>query len=118
MGASRNAFSHSSRGVTLPLAYEAGPATRRLGSPPMDATSAPRTIAMLVGGGPAPGLNGVINSVTLSARARGWRVLGVPKGFSQLMAGDVSGVRELTEADVDGIATRGGSVLYTARANP
>jgi 6-phosphofructokinase 1 len=73
---------------------------------------------MLVGGGPAPGLNGVINAVTLSARARGWRVLGVPKGFSQLMAGDVSGVRELTEADVDGIATRGGSVLYTARANP
>lgn len=73
---------------------------------------------MLVGGGPAPGLNGVINAVTLSARARGWRVLGVPKGFSQLMAGDVSGVRELTEADVDGIATRGGSILYTARANP
>jgi 6-phosphofructokinase 1 len=84
----------------------------------MDATSAPRTIAMLVGGGPAPGLNGVINAVTLSARARGWRVLGVPKGFSQLMAGDVSGVRELTEADVDGLAIRGGSVLYTARANP
>jgi 6-phosphofructokinase 1 len=84
----------------------------------MDSTSAPRTIAMLVGGGPAPGLNGVINSVTLSARARGWRVLGVPKGFSQLMVGDVSGVRELTEADVDGIATRGGSVLFTARANP
>ena len=84
----------------------------------MDTSSAPRTIAMLVGGGPAPGLNGVINAVTLSARARGWRVLGVPKGFSQLMAGDVSGVRELTEADVEAIATRGGSVLYTARANP
>jgi 6-phosphofructokinase 1 len=84
----------------------------------MSSTSAPRTIAMLVGGGPAPGLNGVINSVTLSARARGWRVLGVPKGFSQLMVGDVSGVRELTEADVDGIATKGGSVLFTARANP
>jgi len=84
----------------------------------MDTSPAPRTIAMLVGGGPAPGLNGVINAVTLAARARGWRVLGVPKGFSQLMAGDVAGVRELTEADVDGIGTRGGSVLYTARANP
>jgi 6-phosphofructokinase 1 len=34
------------------------------------------------------------------------------------MVGDVSGVRELTEADVDGIATKGGSVLFTARANP
>ncbi len=84
----------------------------------MDANAAPRTIAMLVGGGPAPGLNGVINAVTLAARARGWRVLGVPKGFSQLMAGDVSGVRELTEGDVELIGTRGGSVLYTARANP
>ena len=38
---------------------------------------------MLVGGGPAPGLNGVINAVTLAARARGWKVLGIPKGFSQ-----------------------------------
>lgn len=77
-----------------------------------------RTLAVLVGGGPAPGLNGVINAVTLSARARGWRVLGVPKGFSQLMKGDVSKVRELTEKDVAGIETKGGSVLFTSRANP
>ncbi|HEX2022464.1 MAG TPA: 6-phosphofructokinase [Candidatus Thermoplasmatota archaeon] len=77
-----------------------------------------RTLAMLVGGGPAPGLNGVINAVTLAARARGWKVLGVPKGFSQLMKGDVSKVRELTEADVAGIEVKGGSVLFTSRANP
>ena len=77
-----------------------------------------RTLAVLVGGGPAPGLNGVINAVTLAARQRGWRVLGVPKGFSQLMKGDVSGVRELTEKDVAGIEVKGGSVLFTSRANP
>lgn len=77
-----------------------------------------RTLAVLVGGGPAPGLNGVINAVTLAGRARGWRVLGVPKGFSQLMKGDVSKVRELTEKDVAGIETKGGSILYTSRANP
>lgn len=77
-----------------------------------------RTIGILVGGGPAPGLNGVINAVTLAARARGWKVLGIPKGFSQLMKGDVSKVRELTEADVSGIATKGGSILFTSRANP
>ncbi|MEA3198831.1 MAG: ATP-dependent phosphofructokinase / diphosphate-dependent phosphofructokinase [Thermoplasmata archaeon] len=77
-----------------------------------------RTLAMLVGGGPAPGLNGVINAVTLAARARGWNVLGVPKGFSQLMKGDISNVRELTEKDVAGIETRGGSILFTSRANP
>ena len=77
-----------------------------------------RTLAVLVGGGPAPGLNGVINAVTLAARARGWKVLGVPKGFSQLMKGDVSKVRELTERDVAGIEVRGGSILFTSRANP
>jgi 6-phosphofructokinase 1 len=77
-----------------------------------------RRVAVLNGGGPAPGLNGVINAVTLAARARGWTVLGVPKGYSQLMKGDVSGVRELTEADVSGIETQGGSILYTSRANP
>lgn len=77
-----------------------------------------RTLGVLVGGGPAPGLNGVINAVTLAARARGWKVLGIPKGFSQLMKGDVSKVRELTEADVAGIEGKGGSVLFTSRANP
>jgi 6-phosphofructokinase 1 len=77
-----------------------------------------RTLGVLVGGGPAPGVNGVINAVTLAARARGWRVLGIPKGFSQLMKGDVSKVKELTEADVAGIETKGGSVLFTSRANP
>jgi 6-phosphofructokinase 1 len=77
-----------------------------------------RTVAVLVGGGPAPGLNGVINAVTLAARARGWRVLGVPKGFSMLMKGDVASVRELSERDVAGIETRGGSILFTSRANP
>lgn len=77
-----------------------------------------RTLGVLVGGGPAPGLNGVINAVTLAARARGWKVLGIPKGFSQLMKGDVSKVKELTEADVAGIEGKGGSILFTSRANP
>ena len=77
-----------------------------------------RTLGVLVGGGPAPGLNGVINAVTLAARGRGWKVLGIPKGFSQLMKGDVSRVRELTEADVAGIERQGGSILFTSRANP
>jgi 6-phosphofructokinase 1 len=77
-----------------------------------------RTIGMLVGGGPAPGLNGVINAVTIAARARGWKVLGIPRGYSMLMKGDVSQVRELTDRDVAGIESRGGSILFTSRANP
>lgn len=77
-----------------------------------------RTLGILVGGGPAPGFNGVINAVTVAARNRGWKVLGIPKGFSMLMKGDVSQVRELTEADVDGIEQTGGSVVFTSRAKP
>jgi 6-phosphofructokinase len=79
---------------------------------------AQRTLGVLVGGGPAPGFNGVINAVVLAARARGWKVLGIPKGFSMLMKGDVSQVRELTEADVEGIEQTGGSIVFTSRAKP
>lgn len=77
-----------------------------------------RTLGILVGGGPAPGFNGVINAVTVAARARGWRVLGIPKGFSMLMKGDTSGVRELTEREVEGIEQTGGSIVFTSRAKP
>lgn len=87
-------------------------------SGPAPSPGSKRVVAVLNGGGPAPGLNGVINAVTLSARHLGWTVLGVPKGYSQLMKGDTSKVRELTEADVGGIETQGGSILYTSRANP
>ena len=77
-----------------------------------------RTVGILVGGGPAPGFNGVINAVVLAARARGWKVLGIPKGFSMLMKNDVSQVRELTERDVEGVEQTGGSVVFTSRAKP
>ncbi|HEV8360611.1 MAG TPA: 6-phosphofructokinase [Candidatus Thermoplasmatota archaeon] len=76
------------------------------------------TLAMLVGGGPAPGLNGVLQAVTQASLARGWRVLGVPEGFKPLLAGDLGKVRELHARDVEGIGRRGGSVLFTSRANP
>jgi ATP-dependent phosphofructokinase / diphosphate-dependent phosphofructokinase len=77
-----------------------------------------RRVGVLNGGGPAPGLNGVINAVTLAARARGWSVVGIPRGYSQLMQGNVAACKELTEAEVGGIETQGGSILYTSRANP
>jgi 6-phosphofructokinase 1 len=81
-------------------------------------SAAAPTLAVLVGGGPAPGLNGVIRAVTLAARARGWRVLGIPEGFRPLLAGKPEAARELTARDVGGIGRRGGSVLFTSRANP
>ncbi len=86
----------------------------------LDAMRGPRIvkIGILCGGGPAPGFNGVINSVTLAALARGWTVVGIPYGYSRLMAGDISACRELTANDVAGIETRGGGILFTNRANP
>ena len=77
-----------------------------------------RTLGILVGGGPAPGINAVINAATLAARAEGWRVLGIPYGYSRLMAGDTSGVYELDDRAVARMAGRGGSMLFTSRANP
>lgn len=76
------------------------------------------TLAILVGGGPAPGINAVIEAATKAARARGWRVLGVPEGFKHLLAGATVKARELRAEDVEGIGQRGGSVLFTSRANP
>ncbi len=77
-----------------------------------------KRIGVLNGGGPAPGLNGVINAVTIAARRKGWTVIGIPKGYSQLIKGNTAACKELTEADVAGIETQGGSILFTSRANP
>ena len=44
-------------------------------------------IGILVGGGPAPGINGVIHSVTNQAAQNGIRVIGIYDGFKHLMDG-------------------------------
>ncbi|NNL86338.1 MAG: 6-phosphofructokinase, partial [Myxococcales bacterium] len=76
------------------------------------------TFGILVGGGPAPGINGVIGSAAILARRQGARVLGIPSGFQGLMAGDTKNVRELHIGEVSRIHLLGGSVLQTSRANP
>jgi len=77
-----------------------------------------RTLAIVVGGGPAPGINSVISAVVIEAINSGFKVLGVPEGFRHLMRGDIARVRELTIGDVSRIHLTGGSVLGTARDNP
>ncbi len=77
-----------------------------------------KTLAMLVGGGPAPGINGVIAAATIEARNHGARVLGFYDGFKWLARGDTSHV---TELEIDGISRihfEGGSILRTSRTNP
>ena len=73
---------------------------------------------ILVGGGPAPGINGVIGAATIAARASGAEVLGLLDGFQWLIEGETKHVRELNTEDVSRIHLTGGSVLRTSRANP
>ena len=75
-------------------------------------------LALLVGGGPAPGINGVISAATIEARNRGVRVIGVLDGFQWLAEGNTSKVLPLEIRDVSRIHFRGGSILRTSRANP
>jgi len=84
----------------------------------MSQPSSPPRLAILVGGGPAPGINSVIAAATLRARLEGYEVLGLPHGYSQIMAGKLDAVRLLDEAAVRDIHLQGGAILGTSRANP
>jgi 6-phosphofructokinase 1 len=76
------------------------------------------TFGILVGGGPAPGINGVIAAATILARRSGARVIGLVDGFSWLMQGDTDHCFDLRIAQVSRIHLLGGSILQTSRANP
>jgi len=75
-------------------------------------------VGILVGGGPAPGINGVIRAATIKLRNHGADVVGIYDGFSNLIKGDVSKAKELGIDDVSVIHFEGGSILRTSRANP
>ena len=78
----------------------------------------PEQLAILVGGGPAPGINSVISAATIRAAFEGVEVVGVLDGFEWLMHGNIDHVRRLTIGDVSRIHFRGGSYIGIARANP
>ncbi len=80
-------------------------------------------LGILVGGGPAPGINSVIAAATIRARLAGVQVIGIQDGFRNLMTGEllhVDGVRarNLDIRDVSRVHFRGGSFLGISRANP
>lgn len=76
-----------------------------------------KILGIVVGGGPAPGINGVIRSVTLEAVNRGLDVIGFFDGFAHLIEGK-SLHRQLHIADVSRIHLEGGSILRTSRLGP
>lgn len=77
-----------------------------------------KRLAILVGGGPAPGINSVISAATIRARLDGLDVVGIRDGFEWLMRGDIDHVTSLTIDGVSRIHFRGGSYLGISRANP
>ena len=77
-----------------------------------------RRLAILVGGGPAPGINSVIASATIRAVLEDVEVIGILDGFEWLMKGDISHVMPLTTGEVTRIHFRGGSHIGISRANP
>src|SRR5437667_2409723 len=75
-------------------------------------------LAILVGGGPAPGINGVISAATIEGVNQGFKVLGVRDRYRWLAQGDTEHAVRLTIEGVKGIHLRGGSILGTSRTNP
>ena len=102
-----------------------------------------KRLAILVGGGPAPGINGVISAVTLEAINHGIEVYGIQNGNLSIMdgvdalikasgadpanvpdlaewikAGQCKHIRRLCLETVVRVPFKGGSMLGTSRANP
>ena len=71
-----------------------------------------KRIGVLTSGGDAPGMNALIRSVVRSASANDISVLGIRRGYSGLINGDII---EMGARSVDGIIRKGGTMLYTAR---
>jgi 6-phosphofructokinase 1 len=77
-----------------------------------------KKLAILVGGGPAPGINSVISAATIRSQLEGVDVLGIRDGFDWIMQGDIEHVTPLTIEAVSRIHFRGGSHIGISRANP
>lgn len=78
------------------------------------------TMGIVVGGGPAPGINGVIGAAAIEASNNGLRVIGFYDGFSHLVGPDFNPqehTRELRINQMGRIHFSGGSILRTSRAS-
>ena len=71
-----------------------------------------RKIGVLTSGGDAPGMNAAIRAVTRAALSHGVEVVGIKRGYSGLIYGDI---KPLGERDVSNIINKGGTVLYSDR---
>jgi 6-phosphofructokinase 1 len=79
-------------------------------------------VAIVTGGGDAPGLNAVIRAAVLSAIKRGWECYGIRDGYNGLLQPDKypeGGLILLGRESVRGISHLGGTILGTTnKGNP
>ena len=71
-----------------------------------------KKIGVLTSGGDAPGMNAAVRAVVRSAIASGVEVVGICKGYSGLISGEV---KPLGLGDVSNILNKGGTFLYSDR---
>ncbi len=77
-----------------------------------------RAMGIVVGGGPAPGINGVIGAAAIEAINSGLRVIGFYDGFQHLAGEEfdpAEHTRQLSISDMSRIHFDGGSILRTSR---
>ena len=75
-------------------------------------------IGIIVSGGPAPGINSVISSVTLAAHHYGYKTCGLNGGFLGIQNEGTDAIMDLHIADISRAYKAGGSILGTSRFNP
>jgi 6-phosphofructokinase 1 len=75
------------------------------------------SIAILCGGGPAPGINTVISTVAKVFLKDGYRVLGVHEGYKTIFT-DHPRFEEIDFEKADKISNQGGSALVMSRHKP
>lgn len=75
------------------------------------------SIAILAGGGPAPGINSVISSVAKVFIKDGYKVIGLHQGYRTLFS-DAPDMMEIDFALADRIHNQGGSALEMSRHKP
>ncbi len=77
-----------------------------------------KRMAIMVAGGPAPGINSVIGAATIRGVLSGAEVIGIKDGFRWIMRGNIDNTIPLTIDKVSRIHFRGGSFIGIARDNP
>jgi 6-phosphofructokinase 1 len=77
-----------------------------------------KRLGILVGGGPAPGINSAISATVIEGVNEALEVVGIYDGYEHLMQGRIDMIRPLSIEEVSRIHFQGGSILRTARANP